>query len=142
MTAYAAKIVNDYRVTRKRVACLKFDFAILNAQGTTFLPFAQLPGNAVVTNGALNVVTTWDGTTETASLGTSGAPTVLLAATTLKTAGSTAITVPAVNTAAVTYGITFSQTGTPTKGLGVAYIEYFLPDADEFSQGGNLSPNL
>lgn len=77
------------------VAVVRFDFEKLAAAEDGIANMLQLPGNAIVTGGALHVLTAWDSAgTATLSLGDDDSATRYLSTANLKAAARTAITLP------------------------------------------------
>lgn len=119
-----------------RSAYVEADFSDL-ATGV-FVPIIEVPNGAVVIGGSLRVITAGDGgTSETMSLGTSGAATALVNAANAKVAARTAITVPnAPVTGGATYGLTRTEGGTAaTVGTYGVEISYLISGSSDFTQG-------
>lgn len=109
--------------------CAVVDIAYSDTPTTaTFYEAADLPGNARVIGGALVVKTAWDSTTNTFSVGDSGAAARYLSATDLKTAGTTAFDFSTDDgSAPLDVGVTYAETGTAaTAGAAQLIIEYVI----------------
>jgi len=118
------------------VARADFDFS--DFDGTTFIPAIELPANAIILRGSLNVDVAFDAT-RTMAIGTATTADALLAATSVAAQGITAI-----NTAAkLLYGATpgerrvygITPSGALTVGKGSLVIEYIREGRAEFTQG-------
>lgn len=109
--------------------CAVVDIAYSDTPTTaTFYEAADLPGNARVIGGALVVKTAWDSTTNTFSVGDSGAAARYLSATDLKTAGTTAFDFSTDDgSAPLDVGVTYAETGAAaTAGAAQLIIQYVI----------------
>lgn len=127
-----------YKTARQRPRALYIEVDYSDLPSGTFVALPELPNGAVVTGGSLRVLTASNaGTSETLSLGTSGAPTGLVNAADSKVAARTAITVPnAPLSGATTYGLTRTAVGTAaTQGTYAIELTYLVAGSADFSQG-------
>lgn len=94
----------------------------------TFYEAADLPGSARVIGGALIVTEAWDSTTNTFAVGDATTAARYLAATDLKTLGTTEFDFTAEpGTAILDVGVTYVETGAAsTVGAAKLYITYAL----------------
>ena len=94
----------------------------------TFYEAVDLPANARVIGGALVVKTAWDSTTDTFSVGDSGAAARYLSATDLKTVGTTPFDFSTDDgSAPLDVGVTFGFTGpASTAGAAQLIVQYVI----------------
>lgn len=131
-------MTKKYQTARQRPRSLYIEFDLADLPTGTFVSAFELPSGAVIQHGSLRVLTAGNGgTSETISLGTSGAATSLASAVDAKTAARTALTVlkdPL--TANTTYGFTRTEGGTAaTTGKYAVDLTYLIAGSSDFTQG-------
>lgn len=121
-------------VQKVRSAYVEADYTDL-ASGT-FVPLVPLPPGALIVGGAAYVLTASDAaTSEAVTIGTSGSASAYGSVSNSKTAGRTALTLPAAPVADYTViGLTRTAVGAQTAGRYGLYVEYIIAGAQDESQ--------
>jgi len=134
-----------YRHVFGRTAVFPLNAAESVAMSTTRTTIFQLPPGAIVTAGALVVGTLFDSTgSATIAVGSDSSGTAYLAQTTIKSAGTTALsTLPSYSPSAASL-ITVTQVAPAGATVGelFVYVTYFLANGEDFSVGDDLQTNI
>lgn len=119
-----------------QVAILNINFADPTAYGTAE-DAIELPLGAIVTGGDITVVTAFNGTTNTLSLGDATLATRYASAVDLKTVARTALTITGFVTTSTEKFIRalLAQTGAATAGQLRIHVSYVLPGRAWYAQG-------
>lgn len=122
-------------VQKVRSAYVEADYTDLPSGSFTGL--IELPPGALIVGGAAYVLTASDAaTSEAINIGTSGTGNAYGSVANSKTAGRTALTLPATLTAGKTVvGLTRTSVGAQTAGHYGLYLEYVLAGGSDGTQG-------